>query len=161
METGTGTFRGEIIDFLPDATFVIDTGGRVIAWNHAMEEMTGVSAEVMLGKGDYEYALPFYGERKPMLANLVFMPEAEIEKRYDTIERDGDTLIVDIFIPAFRPGGLFSGRRQARSTTRREISPARSRRSATSPTGNGPNRRWCGPGGASRRSSVSCRMRRS
>src|SRR5208337_1941017 len=32
----------EIIEFLPDATFVIDKGRRVIAWNKAIEEMTGV-----------------------------------------------------------------------------------------------------------------------
>jgi len=97
----------EIIDFLPDATFVIDLNGRVIAWNRAMEVITGVPAQSMIGKGDYEYALPFYGERKPMLANLIFMPEAEIEKRYDTIEKIGDTLVVDIFIPTFRPGGVY------------------------------------------------------
>jgi PAS domain S-box-containing protein len=97
----------EIIDFLPDATFVIDLEGRVIAWNRAMEVLTGVSSESILGKGNYEAALPFYKTRKPMLANLIFMPEAEIEKRYDTIEKIGDTLVVDIFIPDFRPGGVY------------------------------------------------------
>ncbi|MHB8162852.1 MAG: SpoIIE family protein phosphatase [Methanoregula sp.] len=107
MESQAGTFHGEIIDFLPDATFVIDLNGNVIAWNRAMEVMTGVPAESIMGKGDYEYALPFYGERKPMLANLIFMPEVEIEKRYDTVEKIGDTLVVDIFIPLFRPGGVY------------------------------------------------------
>ncbi len=97
----------EIIDFLPDATLVIDREGRVIAWNKAMESLTGVPAGSMIGKGDYEYALPFYKERRPMLANLVFMPGAEIEKRYDFVERKGDTLVVDIFIPDFRPGGAY------------------------------------------------------
>jgi PAS domain S-box-containing protein len=103
----TSREMAEIIDFLPDATFVIDREGRIIAWNNAMVALTGVPAELMLGKGNYEYALPFYKERKPMLANLVFMPEAEIEKRYDTLKRIGDTLVVDIFIPDFRPGGVF------------------------------------------------------
>ena len=107
MGSQAESFHSEIIDFLPDATFVIDREGRVTAWNRAMEELTGVPAQSMIGKGDYEPALPFYGERKPMLANLIFMPEAEIEKRYDTIERIGDTLVVDIFIPAFRPGGVY------------------------------------------------------
>ncbi len=51
----------DIINFLPDATFAIDRSGQVIAWNRAIEEMTGVSAADMLGKGDYEYAIPFYG----------------------------------------------------------------------------------------------------
>ncbi|MEI6796271.1 MAG: PAS domain S-box protein, partial [Methanomassiliicoccales archaeon] len=97
----------EIIGFLPDATFVIDIEGKVIAWNHAMEDITGVSAEAMLGKGDYEYALPFYGKRKPMLANLIFMPDGEIEKRYHSIQHIGDTLVVDIFIPSFQNRGVY------------------------------------------------------
>ncbi|HOT04568.1 MAG TPA: PAS domain-containing protein, partial [Methanolinea sp.] len=107
MESPGRSFQTEIIDFLPDATLVIDRGERVIAWNRAMEELTGVPAGEMLGKGDYEYALPFYGQRRPILANLIFMPGAEVEKKYDTVVRTGDTLVVDIFIPDFRPGGAY------------------------------------------------------
>jgi len=107
MEPRDRTFHDAIIDFLPDATLVIDREGTVIAWNRAMEALTGVPAEAMLGKGKYEYAVPFYGVQKPMLANLIFMSESEIEKRYDSVERIGDTLVVDIFIPDFRPGGAF------------------------------------------------------
>jgi len=107
METPGGSFHDAVIDFLPDATFVIDIEGKVIAWNRAMEEVTGVLAEAMLGKGKYEYSVPFYGEQKPMLANLIFMPEVEIAERYDTIEKIGDTLVVDIFIQNFCPGGVF------------------------------------------------------
>ena len=36
----------DIIDFLPDATLVIDCDGRVIAWNRAIETMTGVKAQI-------------------------------------------------------------------------------------------------------------------
>jgi PAS domain S-box-containing protein len=35
----------DIIEFLPDATFVIDREGIVIAWNHAIEAMTGIKKE--------------------------------------------------------------------------------------------------------------------
>jgi PAS domain S-box-containing protein len=107
MEPQSRTFHDEIIDFLPDATFVIDPDGRVIAWNKAMVALTGIPAESILGKGNYEYALPFYRERKTMLANLIFMPEVEIEKRYNSVQRIGNTLVVDIFIPDFQPGGVF------------------------------------------------------
>ena len=107
MEPRGRIFHDAIIDFLPDATLVIDREGTVIAWNRAMETLTGVSAASMLGKGKYEYAIPFYGVQKPMLANLVFMSGEEIEERYDSVERIGDTLVVDIFIPGFRPGGAF------------------------------------------------------
>jgi PAS domain S-box-containing protein len=68
-------YRDAIIEFLPDATFVIDLTGKVIMWNSAMELLTSISRDSILGKTDYEYALPFYGERRPMLANLIFMPE--------------------------------------------------------------------------------------
>ncbi len=77
----------DIIDFLPDATFVIDRQGKVIAWNRAMEEMTGIKAEDILGKSNYEYALPFYGERRPILVDLVLKPQEEIEAKYVNLER--------------------------------------------------------------------------
>ncbi len=85
----------EIIDFLPDATFAIDREGKIIAWNRALEEMTGITAENMLGKGNYEYAIPFYGIRRPTLIDLVFSPDLEIEAKYDCIKREGNSLIAE------------------------------------------------------------------
>jgi len=101
-------FRDAIIEFLPDATFVIDLNGKVIAWNSAMEMLTSIPAQSMLGKGNYEYALPFYKQRRPILVDLVLMPEVELENKYDAVERIGaDNLVVDVFIPDFRPGGAY------------------------------------------------------
>lgn len=85
----------EIIDFLPDATFAIDRGGKVIAWNLSIEEMTGVMAEKILGKGDYEYALPFYGVRIPILIDLVFITDKEIEKKYHFVKKEGNILLAE------------------------------------------------------------------
>ena len=51
-----------IIDFLPDATFVIDMEKKVIAWNRAIEEMTGIPKQDILGNGDFAYSIPFYGD---------------------------------------------------------------------------------------------------
>jgi len=84
-----------IIDFLPDATLVIDRQGRVIAWNKAMEELTGIKSEKMLGKGDYEYSIPFFGERRPILIDLVLNPDHELEKLYDAFRREGNTLLAE------------------------------------------------------------------
>ena len=72
----------DIIEFLPDATLAIDREGRIIAWNKAIEEMTGFKAADMLGKGDYEYALPFYGKRRPILIDFVSNWDEEMEKQY-------------------------------------------------------------------------------
>ncbi len=85
----------EIIDFLPDATFAIDTSGHVIAWNHAIEEMTGIPAADMIGKGDYDYAVPFYGVRRPILADHLLRPDDEAEKMYISIKKSGNTLTAE------------------------------------------------------------------
>ena len=91
-----------IIEFLPDATMVIDKHGRVTAWNKALEDMTGYSSGDMIGKGDYEYAVPFYGERRPILIDLVLMPKEEVEKKYYHIRRNGDLLVGETDVPVVR-----------------------------------------------------------
>jgi PAS domain S-box-containing protein len=97
----------DIIDFLPDATFVIDNGGLIIAWNHAIEAMTGVKADEILGKGDHEYALPFYGNRRPMLIDLALRSAGEVERSYYTFQREGEAVVAETHIPSFKPGGIY------------------------------------------------------
>jgi PAS domain S-box-containing protein len=97
----------DIIDFLPDATFAIDTEGLIIAWNKAIEEMTGVLAEDMLGKGNHEYALPFYGTRRPGLVELVLQSPEEITNfRYALLSHEKGVLIAET--SAARPRGKTS-----------------------------------------------------
>ena len=89
----------QIIDFLPDATLAIGMDGRVIAWNRAIEEMTGVKAAEMLGKGDHAYSIPFYGIRRPILIDLVFLPTGELEKRYSFVSKQGHCVLVETEAP--------------------------------------------------------------
>ncbi len=92
----------EIIDFLPDATFVINRPGEVIAWNRAIEKMTGVKAIEMLGGKDYQHALPFYGEKRPLLADIILNPILGLEKNYESLKWQEDgTLSGEVFIPNF------------------------------------------------------------
>jgi len=107
----------DIINFLPDATFVIDKTGKVIAWNRAIEVMTGIAAGEMLGKGDHEHALPFYGERRPMLADLVLELNKASADRYDQwgkkewnidnlyknlVRQEDGSLFMEAFMPKMR-----------------------------------------------------------
>ncbi|HPD76565.1 MAG TPA: PAS domain S-box protein, partial [Methanoregulaceae archaeon] len=94
----------DIINFLPDATFAIDRSGRVIAWNRAIEGMTGVPAARMMEKGDYEYAVPFYGKRRPILIDLIFEPDEKIAGFYSGIIREGPTLTAETDLP--HPKGI-------------------------------------------------------
>ncbi|RQW78812.1 MAG: PAS domain S-box protein, partial [Methanothrix sp.] len=95
-----------IIDFLPDATFVVDLNGKVISWNKAMENLTQVAAKNILGKGDFEYAVPIYGKRRPMLIDQVLKPDPELEKTYTHIERQrqGGAIVAESYLPDFGSG---------------------------------------------------------
>lgn len=92
----------DIIKYLPDATLVINLQGAVIAWNQAIEEMTGVRASDMLGRGNFEYAMPFYGYRRPILIDLVLRPDIDTEKNYFFIERNKEALIAETPTPSVR-----------------------------------------------------------
>ncbi len=94
----------DIIDFLPDATFVIDKNRKVIAWNRAIEEMTGVKKQDIIGKGDYAYGVPFYGEQRPILVDLIYDENADIKSQYRYVEKKGDTLFAETAAP-FLLGG--------------------------------------------------------
>jgi len=97
----------EIIEFLPDATLVIDREGKVIAWNRSIESLTGIRKEDILGRGDYEYALPFYGERRPILIDLALHPRPEMEPSYTGIYRKEGILFGESYTPNLPGGNLY------------------------------------------------------
>ncbi len=86
---------------------VIDSDGIVIAWNKSIEDMTGIKAEDMLGKGNYEYALPFYGIRRPILIDLVLQPKQEVIKEYKSIKWQGNVLIGEANIRDLRGSAAY------------------------------------------------------
>ncbi|MDF9408163.1 PAS domain S-box protein [Pelotomaculum isophthalicicum JI] len=88
----------DIIDFLPDATLVIDRDKKVVAWNRAIEEMTGVSKADIMGKGEYAYAIPFYGESRPILIDLIFLDDLATGRKYKNLVREGNTIYGEVFI---------------------------------------------------------------
>jgi PAS domain S-box-containing protein len=97
----------DIIDFLPDATFAIDVDGKIIIWNRTAEQFTGVKAEDILGKDNYEYAIPFYGTRRPLLIDLIFKPSEEIESLYPYIRKDGDLIQGEAYTRSVKRGEAY------------------------------------------------------
>lgn len=93
-----------LVDCLPDATLAIDMEGKVVIWNQAMERLTGIKANEMLGKGDFEYALAFYETRRPIMVDLVLRPE-EVKQYYTVIEVDDFTVISEFKTPKLRGQG--------------------------------------------------------
>ncbi len=94
----------KIVEFFPDPVFVINQEQKVIAWNLAIEKLTGVSKAEMIGQGDYAYAVPFYGEKKPILVNLIDLHDSLIEASYQNFKRDGNTLYAEVFASKLNHG---------------------------------------------------------
>jgi len=92
------------LDFMPDAAFAIDLKGRIILWNKAIESLTGISKEAIIGKGDYSHGACFYGQPRPMLADLLLNPSPEWEKNYTSFTREGNTLRGETFAPQLHSG---------------------------------------------------------
>lgn len=86
----------DIIHYLPDATFATDHEGTVVSWNRAMETLTGIRAEDILYKGQYEYSLAFHGERRPILIDLVMKnDDGQLKKYYVNVKKEGDSLTAE------------------------------------------------------------------
>ncbi len=94
----------DIIEFLPDATFVIDENQRVVAWNRALETMTGVPKEAIIGKGDQAYAVPFYGKTRTALIDFIGQEEPVNDDQYDYVRKFHDTLYAEVYVPALYEG---------------------------------------------------------
>jgi PAS domain S-box-containing protein len=94
----------ELIDSLPDPTFVLDLAGTVVAWNRAIEELTGVDRREMLGCGGGACAVPFYGRPRPLLADLVLDEAAPGIEAYARVTRTARTLTAETFIPGWNDG---------------------------------------------------------
>ena len=93
---GAGTVQKMLTDtlnFFHQPVYNIDREGKVIVWNKGMTELTGIKSEDLLGKGDWEYSLPFFGHRAPMLSDLFFQDDATILKNnYTVIEKEKGTI---------------------------------------------------------------------
>jgi PAS domain S-box-containing protein len=97
----------DIIEFLPDPSFVIDQEHQVIAWNSAMEQLTGVNKKEILGQTDFAHAFPFYGTPRMILIDLIDLidsPDDEIKKYYPDMKREGNSLFTKCFVPSLYSG---------------------------------------------------------
>jgi len=89
----TGRRMAEIVSFLPDPTMVVDSAGMVVAWNHAMELLSGLRAADVMGKGQDAYKSWIEEKTVPLLIEYVLRRDREgIKRRYDRVRFDGDTI---------------------------------------------------------------------
>ncbi|MCE5241977.1 MAG: PAS domain S-box protein [Syntrophobacteraceae bacterium] len=93
------------VELFPEAAFAVDLTGRVIAWNRAIEALTGVEKAQVLGRSGYAYSLPFYGDHRPVLIDLVRGADPVFEQQYDLIAKEGESLTAERYAPLLHDGG--------------------------------------------------------
>lgn len=86
----------ETVQTLDNPVFAVDKAGTIIAWNKSLEQLTGISASAMIGKGKQEYATPFYGKPAPMLIDHIIAPPGTTPTGLAPIKKVGDTYIGDV-----------------------------------------------------------------
>ena len=98
----------DIIQFLPDPTWVINISGRVIAWNRAIERITGINEKDIIGKGNYAHAIPLYGRPRPMLIDLALKRDKQWEEDHLSVKEENGILIAsESFHPSMGQGGRY------------------------------------------------------
>lgn len=71
----TYSFLIRLVDYLPDATFAVNAQGEVMAWNRAMEQLTGIGSDGIVGGRMERISELLYGMRRPLLLESYFHPE--------------------------------------------------------------------------------------
>ena len=76
-------FAEELINKAAVPIFVLDTAHRILVWNSAMEDLTGLRAVEMLGTTrQWE---PFYPEKQPTLADIILSgDDVQLHERYNS-----------------------------------------------------------------------------
>lgn len=77
-----GFMLGECIQRCPIPIVVLDRQHNIVHWNHALENMTGLTSSEMLGTRDQWKA--FYASQRPILADLILdgAPDDEIARHH-------------------------------------------------------------------------------
>ena len=89
----------DAVEFMPDPTFIIGRDKRVIAWNRALETLSGVRREDIIGSDTYQDAFGFLGGTRPILVDILDLPAHELAKSYPGIRRFKDSIFVESVIP--------------------------------------------------------------
>lgn len=88
----------DIIDCLPDITFVLDNEGKVVAWNREAEILTGTKRESVIGSCNMAYSIPFFSEPQPMLLDLFDAPDEDFPDYYYYVNRSAQRLHAEAFL---------------------------------------------------------------
>lgn len=94
----------EIIDFLPDPTYVVDNDKKIIAWNRAIEDILNIPKEKAMGKHFHSLIKRFYSDDVPLLIDLIDKdPQSAIFRNFK-ISKTEKLLVTERHIQSMNSG---------------------------------------------------------
>ena len=109
----------ESIEFFSDPTFIIDRNRKVVAWNRALEVLTGIRKEDVLGKDTFSSVFSGILEFGPVLLDLLDLPPHELATRYPDVRRFGESIYLETFVQGLNDGkGAYIWSKASRLTDR-------------------------------------------
>jgi len=86
----------DILACIPDPVVIVDSKNIVLAWNAAMEQLTGVQKTSVIGRNDCDHLFPFYDPARPALFSLFDASDVELNRYYPGAYRDGNAIVAPV-----------------------------------------------------------------
>ncbi len=96
-----------VVDFMPGATLAADRKGEIIAWNPAIESLTTIRAQEIIGKTTSEVAGLIFGKGYRLLIDFILGKSEKLEKEFPGARWEDKDLVLESFFPNFKPGGAY------------------------------------------------------
>lgn len=92
------------VDQMGDPTFIVSRDRMVVAWNEAMEILTGLSKHEMIGSLKYEEMIRHTTPTLPILVDLFDLSPKELIQVFPQVSRVGNSFYTEAFVPSFHDG---------------------------------------------------------
>jgi PAS domain S-box-containing protein len=89
----------EIVEFLPDPTFIVDRNKNVLGWNKALEDFTGIKKQDMLGKNAVDRMLSISGTYRPLLTDFLNQSVDKLPSIYTSVKQIKDSISAELYLP--------------------------------------------------------------
>ena len=89
------------VDQMGNPTFIISCDRIVVAWNEAMETLTGLNKREMIGTHKYKELLKNTVPSLPILVDLFDLPTKELIQFFPQVSRVGNSFYTDAFVQTF------------------------------------------------------------
>jgi two-component system NtrC family sensor kinase len=88
---GQKAFAEGLVKMAAVPVFALDANHRIIVWNNALEDLTGIKADEMIGT-NHQWS-PFYVSERPVLADLILSADgSHLDELYGTYRRSQHVL---------------------------------------------------------------------